>query len=132
MNDLIALIKELTEDSLYISRFIDVNIELLKDGDIDKMNKETAKFYSFMNASKARISKFEELMDKNNLKSIREINNSEKYNTDELKKILKDFEITLKDSQNKISMYEKIMSADLNMINKIKYFNKSGRVDFKI
>ena len=132
MKQLLALIIELTNDNKFISEFIDRNINFVKNNEIDKLNQETNMFYPFINEYIIRNNKFNELMKKNKFQTIWSILLIEEYNSDEIKKLLKEFESSVKEAQNKKSLYSKLISGELNMINKIKYYKNTGNIDFKL
>lgn len=132
MVELINIITDLIKDNEYISEFIDRNMELIKTDEIDILNEETSKFYSFMNVYSERNNKFKILMQENNFSSVWDIDSVEGFSKNELHKLIKDFESSVKESQTKLTLYAKLISGELNMINKIKYFKTSGNIDFKL
>lgn len=132
MKELIDLMASLITDNEHISRFIDKNIECVKNNDIDTLNKETNDFYNFLNNYKIKNDRFKDLMKKNNLSSIWDIEKNNDFDFENKHNFLKKFESTVRDAQNKIILYSKLISGELNIINKIKYFKDKGDIDFKI
>ena len=132
MKDLIELIQELTNDNLFISEFIDRNTELMKSESIDEMNEQTAKFHLFLNEFGIKNSKFKSLMESYKLLTIWDIKNIDGIDNDSLNALLKKFDSSVRVSQEKITSYARLISGELNTINKIKYFKRSGKIDFKL
>lgn len=132
MKDLIEIIKILIDDNAYISSFIDKNIELIKSGEIEPLEESNIIFYKFMNTYTERNSIFKNKMEELNFSSVWDIPSSDVCNEDELKLLLKNFDSSVKDAHKKIALYAQLISTELNMINKIKYFKKGGKIDFKL
>lgn len=132
MVDLINLMESLISDNEYISKVIDRNIECIKNNDIETLNNETSNFYSFLNQYKNKNDEFKNLMTKYNLSSIWDIEKNKEFDFTNKHDFLKKFESTVRDAQTKITLYGKLISSELNTINKIKYFKDKGNIDFKI
>lgn len=132
MNELIEIIISLTEDNRVISDFIDKNMDHIKNNEIDEINNGLNDFHLFLNKYKIKNDRFKILMKENNLSSIWAINEDKNIQIDNKESILKKFEVTVKEAQTKINLYSKLISSELNIINKIKCFKSSGNLDFKI
>ena len=132
MKELFEIIETLIEDNKYICDYIDSNIALINDNDIDSINNSMSDFYRFMNGYGERNNRFKVLMNSLNYKSVWEIEANEYYDKVSLKKFLKTFEESVVTSQKKLSLYGQLISSELNMINKIKHFKRSGNIDFKL
>lgn len=132
MKDLINIIEDLIKDNEYISEFIDKNIEFIKADELDKLDQETAQFYLFMNKYTDRNSKFKELMDLYGYSTVWEIKTSDEDNNKKLQSLFKNFDSSVRESQKKLTLYGQMISGELNMINKIKYFKSTGKIDFKL
>lgn len=132
MKDLIEIIKILIEDNAYISTVIDNNIELIKSGDIEPLEESNITFYKFMNSYTERNAMFKNKMQELNFSSVWEIPSSDICNEEELKSLLTQFDSSVKNANKKISLYAQLISTELNMINKIKYFKKGGKIDLKL
>lgn len=132
MKDLIEIIKILIDDNAYISTFIDKNIELIKSGDIEPLEESNIIFYKFMNTYTERNSLFQSKMQELNFSSVWEIPSSDICDAEELKVLLNNFDSSIKNAHKKLALYAQLISTELNMINKIKYFKKGGKIDLKL
>lgn len=132
MKELIEVMTSLISDNEHILNVIDKNIDCVKNNDIDTLNKETNSFYSFLNNYKIKNDKFKELMKINGFSSIWDIEKNKEFDFENKRDFLKKFEQTIRDAQTKINLYSKLISSELNTINKIKYFKDKGNIDFKI
>lgn len=132
MKELIEVMTSLISDNEHILNVIDKNIDCVKNNDIDTLNKETNNFYSFLNNYKIKNDKFKELMKINGFSSIWDIEKNKEFDFENKRDFLKKFEQTIRDAQTKINLYSKLISSELNTINKIKYFKDKGNIDFKI
>lgn len=132
MNDLINIIENLIKDNECISEFIDKNIEFIKADELDKLDQETAQFYLFMNKYTEHNSKFKELMNLYGYSTVWEIKTSDEDDNKKLQSLFKKFDSSVKESQKKLTLYGQMISGELNMINKIKYFKSTGKIDFKL
>lgn len=131
MNDLINLIHVLVEETEYISKSIDVNIELIKKGELEDLESANNSFYKFMNKFIEHNSQFKNKLTELNLTSVWDIKKHEKYNTGEIDLLLKSLNHNFNEAHKKITLYSQLISTELNMINKIKYFKQTGKVDLK-
>ena len=132
MKDLIEIIRILIDDNAYISTFIDKNIELIKSGDIEPLEESNIAFYKFMNTYTERNSLFQNKMKEFNFSSVWDIPSSDICNEEELKALLSAFDSSIKNAHKKMALYAQLISTELNMINKIKYFKKGGKIDLKL
>lgn len=132
MEDLLNLITTLIDESSYISSCIDKNIELIKNGEIEDLEDAQNAFYRFMNKFVEHNSQFKNKLNELNFKSVWDIKNYEIYNTPEMDLLLKSLKTNFNEAQKRIALYSQLISTELNMINKIKYFKQSGTIDFKI
>lgn len=131
MNDLINLIHVLVEETEYISKSIDINIELIKKGELEDLENANNSFYKFMNKFIEHNSQFKNKLAELNFTSVWDIKKHEKYNTDEIDLLLKSLNCNFNEAHKKITLYSQLISTELNMINKIKYFKQTGKVDLK-
>ena len=132
MKELIEIIKILVDDNAYISNFIDKNIELIKSEEIEPLEESNTAFYKFMNTYVNRNSIFKSKMEELNFNSVWDIPSSEFCSEEELKLLLHKFDSGVKEAHKKLALYAQLISTELNMINKIKYFKKGGKIDFKL
>ena len=132
MVELLKTIEVLIEDNEFISKYIDENIELVKSTDMESMDVATADFYKFLNGYTDRNTKFKTLMAEFNYQSVWDIKPGGDYTEEKLSALLKKFDNSVRTSQKKLSLYGQLISGELNMINKIKHFKTSGKIDFKI
>ena len=131
MNDLFNLILDLTTENKKICEFVDSNLKLIQDTDLESMNKLTKNFYGFLEPYQSKIDTFKKSMADKDLKTIWDIKDIPGIKEDILKDTLKSFDLSVKESQKKLMLYSKLVSSELNMINKIEHLNKKDNIDLK-
>ena len=132
MDELIDLIKQLTSDNLYINEYIEKNIELLKTSDNEELNSRNISFHKFLNEHSIRNNRFKFLMESLGLSSINDIKNNQINSNKDVDILLKNFSTSITNAQTTLNLYSKLINSELNMINKIKHFKQSSKLDFKV
>lgn len=132
MDELIDLIKQLTSDNLYINEYIEKNIELLKTSDNEELNSRNINFHTFLNEHSIRNNRFKFLMESLGLSSINDIKNNQINSNKDVDILLKNFSTSITNAQTTLNLYSKLINSELNMINKIKHFKQSSKLDFKV
>lgn len=132
MNKLIDVMKQIIEGNYHVNDYVAKCTELIKETDIDEINKANQEFYKFMTDYIELNSLFKTLMAEHNFTSIKDIPDSNYCSGDDLKNLLNTFESSVRDTQEKMSTLAKLLSSELNMINKIKVFKKGSTLDLKL
>lgn len=132
MDELIDLIEQLTSDNLYINEYIEKNIELLKTSDNEELNSRNINFHTFLNEHSIRNNRFKFLMESLGLSSINDIKNNQINSNKDVDILLKNFSTSITNAQTTLNLYSKLINSELNMINKIKHFKQSSKLDFKV
>lgn len=132
MDELLDLIEQLTSDNLYINEYIEKNIELLKTSDNEELNSRNINFHTFLNEHSIRNNRFKFLMESLGLSSINDIKNNQINSNKDVDILLKNFSTSITNAQTTLNLYSKLINSELNMINKIKHFKQSSKLDFKV
>lgn len=132
MEKLIDVMNQIIEGNHHVNDYVDKCTNLIKETDIDEINKANQEFYKFMTEYIELNSSFKTLMAEHNLTSIKNIPDSNYCSGDDLKNLLSTFENSVRDTQEKMSALAKLLSSELNMINKIKVFKKGSTLDLKL
>ncbi|MGU8834130.1 hypothetical protein ACSW8S_18395 (plasmid) [Clostridium perfringens] len=132
MDELLDLIEQLTSDNLYINEYIEKNIELLKTSDNEELNSRNINFHKFLNEHSIRNNRFKFLMESLGLSSINDIKNNQINSNKDVDILLKNFSTSITNAQTTLNLYSKLINSELNMINKIKHFKQSSKLDFKV
>lgn len=132
MDELLDLIEQLTSDNLYINEYIEKNIELLKTSDNEELNSRNINFHTFLNEHSIRNNRFKFLMESLGLSSINDIKNNQISSNKDVDILLKNFSTSITNAQTTLNLYSKLINSELNMINKIKHFKQSSKLDFKV
>lgn len=132
MDELLDLIEQLTSDNLYINEYIEKNIELLKTSDNEELNSRNINFHTFLNEHSIRNNRFKFLMESLGLSSINDIKNNQISSNKDVGILLKNFSTSITNAQTTLNLYSKLINSELNMINKIKHFKQSSKLDFKV
>lgn len=132
MDELLDLIEQLTSDNLYINEYIEKNIELLKTSDNEELNSRNINFHTFLNEHSIRNNRFKFLMESLGLASINDIKNNQIHSNKDVDILLKNFSTSITNAQTTLNLYSKLINSELNMINKIKHFKQSSKLDFKV
>ena len=66
------------------------------------------------------------------LSSINDIKNNQINSNKDVDILLKNFSTSITNAQTTLNLYSKLINSELNMINKIKHFKQSSKLDFKV
>ena len=128
---LLELLRQLNKDNIYISKYIDKNMSLIDNDNIEELNKRNTDFYPFLNEYTQRNLQFKESMNSLNLKKVDEISQLKEL-TEEESTLINELKSNVKIAEEKMNEFRKQLSGELNLINKVKHFKKKGKLDFKL
>lgn len=131
MDRTVELLVELTKYNNYISSYIDKNIKILESMELDELEKSNKEFYGFLGKYDKSNKEFDSNMKEHNLKKVDELIPFIQSKGLSIE-IVKDFKASAITANEKMKHYTKILSAEMNMINKIKHFKTTSNIDFSI
>lgn len=132
MDKLFDVMKKIIEGSNHVNNYTSTCTRLIEDTDVDELNKLNQEFIKFASGYVELNSIFRTLMNEHNFNSINDIPDNEYLSGDDLVNLLNEFDSSVRSAQEGISKVAKILSSELNMINKIKAFKKGSTLDLKL
>lgn len=132
MNKLVDFLVELTKDNQYICQYVDKSIDYIKANKIDEIKNSNTELINFLFNSDSKQNMFKSMMESFNYTTINDIPLPENLSLEDFTVLKQNFADSVTLSSKKVSLYQQLLSTELNVINKIKDVGSFNRVDFKV